>query len=407
MTESLLADTTISHYRILSRIGAGGMGEVYLAEDTKLDGRVALKLLPAEFTTQGDRLGRFLQEAKAAAALSHPNVAHIYEVNESAGWHFIAMEYIEGETLRHRLAHRKLSLPEALEVAMQVVNALASAHAAGVVHRDIKPENIMLRSDSYVKVLDFGLAKLTEKPRASATDSEMATVARVDTDPGTVMGTSRYMSPEQARGKPVDARSDIFSLGIVLYEMIAGQPPFQGETTGDVIVALLDREPLALTRASPETPAELQRIVSKALRKDKEERAISLNPNYPTARHWYQILLGALGRDDEALAEIKRALELDPLSPVLEVNIGLLYIRKGDLDSAMEHAKRLVQLDPNFPLAHAGVRLARKGFPGSQRHIEFRDNGCDLRPSPQRPALRRPVTADGTQTVSESNRGTR
>jgi eukaryotic-like serine/threonine-protein kinase len=709
MDKELSAGSTLSHYRIVSKIGAGGMGEVYLAEDSRLGRKVALKILNADLTRHEDRVRRFEQEARAASALSHPNILTIFDIGREDSTHFIATEFIDGQTLRSALTRSRMKISEVLDVALQAAAALAAAHAAGIIHRDVKPENIMVRPDGLIKVLDFGLAKLAEA-QAPSTNSGARTIARADTDPGTVMGTAAYMSPEQARGQTVDARTDIFSLGVVIYEMIAGRAPFEGETASHVIVSILEKEPAPLTRSSPDAPSELERIVTKALAKDKDERyqtvkdllidlkrlkqrrdvdaeiersispdtisrsavgtsssspgavgtagptvvstgnvgvhttssaeylvsgikqhrkgviaslavlllagaalvysfypagevainsiavlplanagsdpnmeylsdgiseslinslsqlqrlrvtarttafrykgkeidpqrvgreldvravlmgrvrqlgdslniqvdlvdvttgaqlwgeeynrkvsdilavkqdisreitdklrlkltgdeqkqitrrdttnaeayqsylrgryhwnkrsgdelkkaieqfqqaidrdpnyalaytgladcymlleqyagvptsetgaktkaaaeralaiddslaeahtslafhyqqswrweeaekeykrAISLNPNYPTAHHWYQILLGALGRGDEALAEIKRALELDPLSPVLEVNVGDDYVRKGDLDSAMEHAKRLVQLDPNFPLAH-------------------------------------------------------
>src|SRR5262249_31872899 len=216
---------TISHYRIVRKLGAGGMGEVYLAEDTRLRRKVALKILSVELTKKIDRLHRFEQEAFAASALSHPNILVIHEIGAEADRHFIATEFIEGETLRDRMARKKMDLEDALDVAIQSASALAAAHKAGIVHRDIKPENIMLREDGYVKVLDFGLAKLLEQQTPS-TDTEAQTVARIDTDPGTVLGTVNYMSPEQAKGSAVDARTDAFSLGVVIYEMVAGRPPF-------------------------------------------------------------------------------------------------------------------------------------------------------------------------------------
>ncbi|MEK6325181.1 MAG: protein kinase [Acidobacteriota bacterium] len=263
--------TRLNHYEILSRIGAGGMGEVYLAQDTKLDRKVALKLLPAEFTTDEDRVRRFIQEAKAASALNHPNIITIYEIGEIAGTHFIATEFINGLTLRQHMAKEKMRLHTALEVASQVAFALTAAHEAGIVHRDIKPENVMLRPDGVVKVLDFGLAKLTEQ-RPATVDTNAPTIGNVKTDPGTVMGTVQYMSPEQARGVEVDARTDLFSLGVVLYEMLSGRVPFAGETASHIIVSILEKEPLPLTRAAPGVPAELERIVTKVLVKDREER---------------------------------------------------------------------------------------------------------------------------------------
>jgi serine/threonine protein kinase len=262
----------VSHYRILEKLGAGGMGVVYLAEDMKLGRKVAIKILGQEFTTNKDRLNRFEQEASAASNLNHPNILTIYEVGVDEGRHYIATEYIDGVTLRRKIAATPLQTPEILDVAVQVASALEEAHTAGIVHRDIKPDNIMVRRNGYVKVLDFGLAKLTETIDRSPSDAEASTRVLVQTDAGVVMGTSHYMSPEQARGKPVDARSDIWSLGVVMYEMIAGRTPFEGETSTDVIVAITQKEPSPLARFAPNVPAELEWIVMKALRKDRDER---------------------------------------------------------------------------------------------------------------------------------------
>jgi serine/threonine protein kinase/tetratricopeptide (TPR) repeat protein len=262
---------TISHYRILNQLGAGGMGEVYLAEDARLGRKVALKLLPARFTADEERVRRFEQEARAASALNHPNIVTIYDIGQADGVHFIAAEFVEGGTLRQRLAQGRVALSETLEVAIQVASALQAAHDAGITHRDIKPENVMLRPDGYVKVLDFGLAKLTEREEESI-DKEAATRIKAETTPGTVMGTFAYMSPEQARGLKVDNRSDIFSLGVVTYEMIAGCSPFDGPTASDLIAAILRAEPAPLQRSRENIPAELEWVVAKALRKDREER---------------------------------------------------------------------------------------------------------------------------------------
>jgi serine/threonine protein kinase/TolB-like protein/Tfp pilus assembly protein PilF len=264
------AGTHFGRYEIRSPIGAGGMGEVYLAHDVQLDRPVALKLLPANVTQDEDRLRRFQQEARSTSALNHPNILTIYEIGETEGTHFIATEFIDGETLRDHMAGlpSRMKMDEVLDVSLQVASALAAAHEAGIVHRDIKPENIMLRRDGYVKVLDFGLAKLTEQ-RTSAGPNAL-TLAQ--TGPGIVIGTVTYMSPEQARGLRVDERTDIFSFGIVLYEMIAGRAPFGGPTPSDVIVAILDREPQPLAYHLPNASPEMQRIVSKALAKDRDER---------------------------------------------------------------------------------------------------------------------------------------
>ena len=262
----------VSHYRILEKLGAGGMGVVYLAEDMKLGRKVAIKVLSQEYTTNKDRLHRFEQEASAASNLNHPNILTIHEVGKDDGQHYIATEYIDGVTLRRKIAGSQLEPDEVLDVAIQVASALEEAHSAGIVHRDIKPDNIMIRRNGFVKVLDFGLAKLTETIDRTPLDAEASTRVLVQTDAGVVMGTSHYMSPEQARGKPVDARSDIWSLGVVIYEMVAGRTPFEGETSTDVIVAITQKEPPPLARFASNVPAELEWIVMKALRKDRDER---------------------------------------------------------------------------------------------------------------------------------------
>jgi len=267
--ESLsLVGKELGHYHVLSPLGAGGMGEVYLAEDTRLKRKVALKLLPAELTANQDRLRRFEQEARAASSLNHPSILTIYEIGQVDDKHFFATEFIDGDTLRQRLTRGRMEVSPALEVMAQVGSALVAAHQAGIVHRDIKPENIMLRRDGLVKVLDFGLAKLTQSSMGSLS-SDAPTMIKVNTEIGMVMGTARYMSPEQARGQNVDARTDIFSFGVVLYEMIAGQPPFEGENNSDVLAAILKSEPPPLT---DEVPHELQHIIGRALRKDPERR---------------------------------------------------------------------------------------------------------------------------------------
>ena len=266
---ALVAGQHFGHYTILSPLGAGGMGEVYLARDPRLGRRVALKLLTSDLARDAGQRARFEQEARAASALNHPNVCAVYEVGETDdGRHFIAMEYVQGQTLRRRLEQSGLTLEEALEIGVQVASALAPAHEAGIIHRDIKPENLMLRPDGYVKVLDFGLAKLAEQPTTDSTRSR----ALVETNSGMVMGTARYMSPEQARGLAVDARTDIFSLGVVLYEMVGGHAPFQGATTSDVIVSLLQLEPPALSSLRADVPTELEQIIHKALSKDRDAR---------------------------------------------------------------------------------------------------------------------------------------
>ena len=254
------------------------MGEVYLAQDTKLDRKVALKILPTEVAGNRDRMMRFVQEAKAASGLNHPNIITIHEIDHTDSVPFIASEFIDGVTLRNRMRGQPLKLGEVLEVSIQIASALSAAHAAGIVHRDIKPENVMLRSDAIVKVLDFGLAKLSGQLSAESLDPEAPTRHVVNTEPGVVMGTAIYMSPEQARGIAVDARTDIFSLGVVLYELVAGCLPHEGATSNDVLASILsEKEPQPLARFSREVPAELERIVSKALRKEREQRYQTVN----------------------------------------------------------------------------------------------------------------------------------
>ncbi|MBC7910763.1 MAG: serine/threonine protein kinase, partial [Pyrinomonadaceae bacterium] len=301
--------TRFGRYEIRTPLGAGGMGVVYLAQDTQLERTVALKVLPADVATDQQRMNRFIQEAKAASALNHPNIITIYEIGQQDSAHFISTEFINGHTLRHRMKHGGLSLTEALDVSAQVAAALSAAHAAGIVHRDIKPENIMVREDDYVKVLDFGLAKLTERTGAQSTsDPEAPTQApmqaMVNTEPGMVMGTARYMSPEQARGFPVDARTDIWSLGVVIYEMVTGHAPFESRTTSDVIASILRTDPPPLVTYVPDAPSELQRIIRKALRKDCDER-------YQTAKDLLVDLRG-LRRDLEIASEIERSASIQP-----------------------------------------------------------------------------------------------
>ncbi|PYK19212.1 MAG: hypothetical protein DME55_05155, partial [Verrucomicrobia bacterium] len=266
-----LVGKLIGHYRIESLIGIGGMGEVYLARDERLGRKAALKLLPDSLTTDETQLSRFKNEARSASALNHPNILTVYEIGTEGNRQFIATEFIEGITLRASIAGGRINPHAALEIAMQVASALAAAHEAGVVHRDIKPENIMLRPDGYVKVLDFGIAKLTEQKPGSDEHTGKAT-ATLQTRLGLVLGTAHYMSPEQARGQKVDARSDIWSLGVVLYEIVGGNPPFRGETPSDCIASILTKEPPPLSGELPDVPLKLESILQKALRKNRDER---------------------------------------------------------------------------------------------------------------------------------------
>ena len=267
----LLIGQTIGHYKISESIGTGGMGEVYLATDIVAGRKAALKLLPSAFTGDAERLQRFQQEAHAVVGLNHPNILTVYEIGEDHSIHYIASELIEGETLRQRLTRGPMQLSEAVDVAIQGASALAAAHQANIVHRDIKPENIMLRPDGYAKVLDFGIAKLAEQELPTSMPRDEALLL-VETNLGSVLGTVRYMSPEQACGAPVDERSDIWSLGVVLYEMLTRHAPFAGDTPQAVMSSILNKEPPPLRHYIARAPAELQRIISKMLRKDREER---------------------------------------------------------------------------------------------------------------------------------------
>lgn len=285
---------SISHYTIERLLGEGGMGKVYLAEDTRLRRKVALKIFPNSIASDGERLMRFEREAQAASALNHPNILTVYEFGQDAGVHYIATEFVDGVTLRTRLAASKTRVADGLDISIQVASALAAAHDAGITHRDVKPENIMIRRDGYAKVLDFGLAKLVQAGEATTNSgSEDPTIALHRTKPGAVMGTAAYMSPEQARGLQVDARTDIWSLGVVIYEMLAGTRPFDGETHADVIVSVLRNEPLSLSEYVADLPPEIDWIVNKSLSKNIEGR-------YQTAAEL---------RAD--LEKIKRKIELD------------------------------------------------------------------------------------------------
>ncbi len=271
-----LVGQTFGHYKISKRIGTGGMGEVYLATDVTAGRKAALKLLPMRFTGDAERLKRFQQEARAVVALNHPNIVTVYEIGEDHSTHYIASELIEGETLRQRLTRGRMQIGEAVDIAIQVASALTAAHQAGIVHRDINPGNIMLRPDGYVKVLDFGIAKLAEQ-EAPATMPKDQALLLVETNLGSIVGTVPYMSPEQACGAPVDKRTDIWSLGVLLYEMVTGHQPFSGDAPREVMTSILEKEPPRLTSYNKRTPAELERIVSKTLRKDRTERYQSVS----------------------------------------------------------------------------------------------------------------------------------
>lgn len=319
-----LVGRTLDNYQVLSLLGVGGMGEVYRARDTKLGREVAIKVLPAGLASDTDRL-RLEGEARSASALNHPNILTIYEIKQADEHLFIVAEFVDGQTLRERIRKGRMKLDEVLDVAIQVASALSAAHSAGIVHRDIKPENVMLRGDALVKVLDFGLAKLTD-PETTITGPEEVTLPWLNTEPGLVLGTSAYMSPEQARGLPVDTRTDIWSLGVVLYEMIGGRVPFAGATKSDVIASILAREPPPLEDYAHEHVIEVRWILHKALRKEKEER-------YQTARE----LLGDLKdlrQELDTQTKLGRSIEPEPsgwvkrskLSTLIALLMGVIIL---------------------------------------------------------------------------------
>ncbi|HWS27053.1 MAG TPA: alpha/beta fold hydrolase [Xanthomonadales bacterium] len=305
----------IGRYEVLSVLGAGGMGKVYLARDTQLDRKVALKLLSGKFTRNGEWLRRFVREARAISALNHPNILIIHEVGEADGHHYIATEHIEGQTLRALLVAARMRLVDALGIGVQIAGALDAAHSAGIVHRDIKPDNIMVRPDGYVKLLDFGLAKLVHGVDAD--------IDRLHTTPGMILGTVSYMSPEQARGHAVDARGDVFSLGVVLYEMLAGRAPFTGSSASDIMAAILERQPQPLSQVFAGAPAELERIVGKALRKEREQR-------YQTTREFH-LDLKSLHQELELRSRLRDSWPLEAVASSSEPRPPAVSVQASEL----------------------------------------------------------------------------
>lgn len=353
--EPIASGRRIDRYTVLSRIGAGGMGEVYLAEDGSLGRRVALKLLPESVADDAERLTRFKREARAASALNHPSIITVYEVGAAAGLHFIATEYVEGETLRDRLARGPLRPEEALEVAVRIAEALAAAHAAGILHRDVKPENVMVRPDGYVKVLDFGLAKVVGH-------ADTRTSPTLDTEPGRLLGTVAYMSPEQLRGDGVDARTDVWSLGVLLFELASGTRPFAASSPVGVMTAILEREPD--TAGAGALPAPLMRIVRRALEKDREQRYASAREMLEDLRAARSELEGRAlqgpSNGSKAASERPLAASVTMLGRAVRARTGLAIVLVG-LVAAAALAAMLV--------SRAGVDVAPPANEGPIRSI--------------------------------------
>jgi len=343
--EKIPINQSLGHYRILNLLGQGGMGEVYLAEDTRLERKVALKILPSAFAQDVGRMRRFVQEAKAASALNHPNILTIYETGEFENTKYIVSEYVEGETVSERLRREPLNLKVTLDIAIQIASALQAAHEASIVHRDIKPDNVMIRPDGFVKLLDFGIAKLTEKQVDVNFEAEAATIPKANTMPGTIFGSVNYMSPEQARGTTVDSRTDIFSFGLVLYEMLAGKRAFEGDNAIEVISHILQTEPVPLVRLNPDLPHEIERIVGKALRKDCEER-------YQTAK---DLLIDLRDAREELQFQKKRDRSYAPPRDQVETQI----INAATIDAAQSNsrAERIVAQVKNQKLGFIALSL--------------------------------------------------
>ena len=294
------SDGYFSHYKIIKKIGQGGMGEVYLADDTRLDRRVAIKVLSKEFSQDAERLKRFVQEAKSASALNHPNIITVFETREQEEIYYVVNEFIDGETLAKKISKEKIELLTTVNIAIQIASALAAAHEAGIIHRDIKPDNVMIRADGIVKILDFGLAKMTSKNTGEITSLDAETIEQVRTTPGIILGTPQYMSPEQVSGKKADARSDIFSFGVLLYQMVTGRPPFSGRNQIELLAAILKEEPSPIEESAENFPDNLQIIISKTLQKKQEER-------YQNAK---DLLAGLKELEDELKFEAKLSLEI-------------------------------------------------------------------------------------------------
>ncbi|MBD0372314.1 MAG: protein kinase [Pyrinomonadaceae bacterium] len=362
--------TRMGRYTVRSELGAGGMGEVYLAQDTQLDRVVALKILPKDFAASPERMRRFLQEARAASALSHPNAAHIYEIGEAEGTAFIAMEYVEGETLAEKIVSGRLKPEEIADIGVQVADCLDEAHSKGIVHRDIKPTNIMLTSRGQVKVLDFGLAKVMRSADESIA-SDIAT--QVKTSPGVVMGTVQYMSPEQALGREVDRRSDIFSLGAVLYAMATGRAPFTGSSIGETIDRILHAQPEAMARFNYDLSPELERIVRKCIEKDKERR-------YQTARDLLNDLK-SLSQETVARSLSAKTAQRRPRSSRVIDSLAVLPLVNASADANMEYlsdgiTESIINTLSQLPKLRVVARSTVFRYKG--REVDAKEVGRDL-----------------------------
>ncbi len=355
------AGQQIENYRIVRQLGSGGMGEVFLADDIRLNRKVALKLLPSHFTANPNRVRRFEREARAASALNHPNIVTIYALGQSNITHFIATEFVDGKTLRQLINEKPFTLNETLNVSVQVADALSAAHAAGIVHRDIKPENVMIRRDGYVKILDFGLAKLTEQQRI---DSDLETPTLLQSNPGLVMGTVQYMSPEQARAKNVGVGTDIWSLGIVIYEMLAGHVPFTGETSSHVMVSLME-DNLPPLRQHANVPEELDRFVTRALHKNQKERYRSAGELARDLKNLQQRLQqdSCLKECLQSVPSSKQAAQLPPLAASTVVS-GAVETRglRTHRTSSGEHLVRDIKSHRTLALASIILVLGMMGL---------------------------------------------
>ena len=362
-TKKLECGKCFGHYEIIEQIGVGGMGEVYLARDAKLDRQVAVKILNEQFSHEESNLQRFVREAKAASALDHPNILVIHEIGEADGTHFIVSEFVRGKTLRETLREKPLTLTEVLDIAVQIANALGAAHEARLVHRDIKPENVMIRPDGYVKILDFGLAKLVEQKNKSFLGLDETTLGQNQTGKGVILGTISYMSPEQAKGERVDERTDIFSLGAVVYEMLAGRTPFAGDSPSETFANLIHLEPPPLSQFSSNLPTGLERVVSKMLRKNADERYLSMKNLLAELKDLRENL-----KADEKLERFAVPKDFQNKQDAIQAQTtgnpanafqayqfwGIHYqrISPSDLIKAHKLLEAAVRFDPDFALAH-------------------------------------------------------